>query len=264
MQQLALLALNGRPTRVQPDRPAECNGFDSVRIDQDAAGQQLFGLWIDPDGQLSAAPLHDGEDNSVDNNKDKKKDNKADSKRDNNVDESGDGDEPADGGPELVAGIKCLDEDGTPAWYLAVRGDRLGVNGTTPPLGLVRLEPGSLMSHGRRFWTAAHVWQPEPRGAPEELADQACPVCGLKLSEAPIVQCPGPGCGRRTHLEDPENPDNDDALNCYLATEHQCPDCKHPATLEPIVVPEPHEKLLPAGAGGPERAPATRTEEDQP
>jgi len=142
---------------------------------------------------------------------------------------------------ELVAELKCRVEDGIAAWYLAPRSQRLQVNGHRP-YPLARLEPGMLLSIGSDFWLVAKVWQPQPRPAPEELADRCCPVCGAKLSIAPVVQCGGPDCGRWTHYERPDEPDGE-FLNCFLATD-TCPDCDQPVMAEATLVPEPHDKLL--------------------
>ena len=143
---------------------------------------------------------------------------------------------------ELVAELRCCDEDGTPAWYLVVRSHRLQINGRRP-YPLTRLEPGVLLSIDRCFWLVSYVWQPQPCSVPDELADRSCPVCGGRLSAAPAVQCPGPDCGRWTHFERPEDPEGEEYLNCFLAVD-PCPDCGHPAPAEPILVPEPHAKLL--------------------
>jgi hypothetical protein len=146
---------------------------------------------------------------------------------------------------ELVAELRCRVEEGVSAWYLVPRSHRLQINGHRP-YPIARLEPGVLLSIDADFWLVAQVWQPQPRPAPEDLADRRCPVCGAKLSVAPVVQCGGPDCGRWTHYERPDEPDGD-FLNCFLATD-TCPDCEQPVLAEAALVPEPHDKLLaPAG-----------------
>jgi hypothetical protein len=190
-------------------------GASRVRIDEGAALGAPFGLWLDAGNELAARPLA----------------------------QRGDADCEAARGATLLATLKCVSEDRHPAWYLVPRSHRLGINGTVPPLPLVRVEPGALLSVDGEFWLVCSVWQPKPGPAPPEVADRPCPVCGGKLGEAPVVQCPTPLCGRWTHLERPDDPRSEDALNCYLAAD--CPNCHHPATLDPLFVPDPHEKLLP-------------------
>ena len=178
MQQLCLINLD----RIPADRhdPRAVQG--TVRIDEAAGKQGAFGLWITAQGELSAAPLPQP-----------------------------DGiDDPSPGDSERVGALKCIDENGTPTWYVARCGKRLGLNGAAPPLALARLSPGALLSVDHHFWLVANVWQPVPHPAPAELADNLCPVCGEKLSEAPVVPCAGPGCGRWAHLERPEKPDDEE------------------------------------------------------
>lgn len=191
-------------------------GETQARIDERAAMLAPFGLWLDADNRLFARLL--AEEAGVERG--------------------------SENGALLIATLKCLDEDGNPAWYLSPRSRRLGVNGAAPPLPLARLEPGGLLSIDRDFWWISSVWQPKPGPAPAEVADSLCPVCGARLSEAPVVQCPTPHCGRWSHLERGDDPGCEDALNCYLAAD--CPHCHRPATLDPVFVPEPHQKLLPA------------------
>jgi hypothetical protein len=215
VRQLCLIRLDGGHSgRSSPSR-----GPQTVRIDESAAREAAFALWIAAPGELCAILL---------------------------AGKSRRGDRPA-GDAAWVASLKCLDDNGTPAWYAAVRGNRLGINGAASPLALTRLLPGALLSVDTAFWLVSHVWRPVPGPAPPEVAELVCPVCGDKLSRAPVVQCPGAGCNRWTHLERPEQPEDKEALNCYLFTGGECPDCHSPATLDPIVAPEPHEKLMAAG-----------------
>jgi hypothetical protein len=97
-----------------------------------------------------------------------------------------------------------------------------------------------LLSLGDEFWVVSNVWSPEPIVAPPELADKNCPVCGLELGCAPVVACL---CGNYMHLERPDDPNDPEALNCYL-TKAQCGACQRPTGLEPQVVPEIPEALL--------------------
>jgi hypothetical protein len=151
-------------------------------------------------------------------------------------------DDSSDSDNNLVAMLRAAGAGDARVWYLIPRNDALGVNGIAPPLGLVQLDPGAVLSLGTRSWLVVSVQQSQPAPAPAELADRDCPVCGGKLSITPVVQC---GCGRWTHLERPDEPDSRDALNCYLASA-ACPDCGRAATLQPQITPEPPEKLVPA------------------
>lgn len=129
-----------------------------------------------------------------------------------------------------------------PAWLLMPCSDDVGLNGMTPPFPLARLEPGDLLSSGDRFWMIATLWRPEAVEAPADLRDKPCPVCGGNLAVAPVIQCP---CGRWVHLENPAEPDNPDALNCFLAS-GVCGGCGRRASLEPQVIPDVPEKLAAA------------------
>jgi hypothetical protein len=128
-----------------------------------------------------------------------------------------------------------------PEWDLITCSEQLAVNGL-PCLPLVALEPGDLLAIGERFWLISSLWQPEAVEAPAELRDKPCPVCGGELGLAPVVQC---GCGRWAHLEKPSAPDDQDALNCYLAA-GRCGGCGRVASLEPQIFPEVSHQL----AGG--------------
>ena len=79
----------------------------------------------------------------------------------------------------------------------------------------------------------ATVCTAEPFDAPAELAAKPCPVCGAPLGEAPVVQC---ACGRCMHLEKPDTPGDDEALNCFLAV-GVCGGCHQPTSLDPQVNP---------------------------
>jgi hypothetical protein len=148
---------------------------------------------------------------------------------------------------DVVGTVKCTIDEGHPSWYVVPRGCRVGINGSAMPLSLARLEPGTLLSVDRRFYQVCILRQVVPGPAPTNMAESPCPVCGEMLSVAPVVRCGGAGCNRWTHLERPDVPDDPDALNCYLATGANCPECRAPATLDPIIAPEPHEKLAAVG-----------------
>jgi hypothetical protein len=126
------------------------------------------------------------------------------------------------------------------SWFLLRRSHRVGVNGITPTLPLMVLEPGALLSLEDRFWMASLLWIPTPATAPDDLADKKCPVCGGELKLAPVVKCL---CGRWVHLEKPDTPDDPDALNCFFEG-GRCGSCGHPATLAPQVIPEPPAALI--------------------
>jgi hypothetical protein len=149
-------------------------------------------------------------------------------------------------GPDGPAGSRIAllavrREAGETVWYLAAGCGELGVNGISPPLPVMRLEPGALLSVGDRFWMVSVLWQPAAVDAPDELRDKSCPVCGGELQVAPVVQCV---CGRWMHLERPEEPSDPNALNCYLVSD-TCGNCGRPTSLSPQVLPEISERLLP-------------------
>jgi hypothetical protein len=207
MQQLCFL-----PVMQASNRSAEQHEI-AARIDETKAIDQTFGVWLEGNGALNIAPLHhDRPQNST---------------------------EQADCG-EVLALLRSEKSSGHQKWYLVTRSGRLGLNGITPPLPVAQLRPGALLSIDQQFWLVSTFWKPQPGPAPPEVADKECPVCGAELAQAPVVQC---FCGRWTHLERPEQADDGDALNCYLAAP-QCADCERPATLDPLLVPEPSEKLL--------------------
>jgi len=152
---------------------------------------------------------------------------------------------PGEGGDSSARAVALLRATGSGAdsvWHLIARDGDLAVNGLCPPLPLMRLDPGAILSLGRCCWLVATIWEPKPVAAPAELADKPCPVCGGPLKLAPVVQCV---CGRWTHLERPDEPRSPDALNCYLVS-GACGGCGRAATLEPQISPEPPQKLLPA------------------
>lgn len=217
MAKLCLIPL-GKHRRLvdnRRDNRASLPSREATEIDETNASRTAFGLWMQSSGVLRAGPL-------------------------DSIDENSSG--PVDG-EELLAAIKCCEEDGTPVWHCVPRSSRLGIDGTTP-LSLARVEPGTLLSVDRDFWLLTRLWRPEAKPAPEEIAQLACPVCGDPLSAAPVVECPTPGCGRYTHLERPEEPDSADALNCFLVAE-ACGGCGQATTLKPVLLPEVDQKLLP-------------------
>jgi hypothetical protein len=152
--------------------------------------------------------------------------------------------EGGDSNARMVAILRAAGSSADRAWCLIARDGHLAVNGLCPPLPLMRLDPGAIVSLGRHCWLVTTVWAPKPDAAPADLADKPCPVCGGPLRLAPVVQCV---CGRWTHLERPDEPRSPDALNCYLVS-GACGACGRSATLEPQISPEPPQKLLPARA----------------
>lgn len=150
--------------------------------------------------------------------------------------------ESGDSNARAVALLRAAGRSEDRAWYLIARDGDLAVNGLCPPLPLIRLDPGAVLSLGRHGWLVTAMWEPKPVAAPADLADKPCPVCGGPLRLAPVVQCV---CGRWTHLERPDASHAPDALNCYLVS-GACGACGRSATLEPQISPEPPQKLLPA------------------
>jgi hypothetical protein len=126
-------------------------------------------------------------------------------------------------------------------WLLVRRDRSLQVNGI-PVLPVVTLEGGSLLAADRKRWLVTSVWKPAPRPAPPEVEDVDCPVCGAPLSAAPVVQCP---CGLYMHLERPNQPDDTQALNCYLLA-GSCGTCGRTSNLAPSLLPVPDETLVAA------------------
>jgi len=193
-----------------------------VRIDVTSGKQSGLGMWCDKDGTLRVSPL-DGHGRSSG------KPTKRRSSRGRK-------------GPRLAVTVKCVLEDSSAAWYGVPQTTDVGVNSLGRPFPLFRLEPGTLFSVGQHCWWVTEAWQLKPQPAPPEIAESPCPVCGSKLSVAPVVHCPGQNCGRWTHLE---QPGSEEALNCYLLSD-KCGGCLHPTTLEPVLVPEPPEQLFPS------------------
>jgi hypothetical protein len=144
----------------------------------------------------------------------------------------------------LLFSLTCLESSppGQPVqreWLLLRRDRELQVNGV-PVLPLATLEPGSLIAAGRRRWLVTSLWRPLPFPAPDAVKDVDCPVCGAPLSAAPVIQCP---CGRYMHLENPDQPDDAQALNCYLLA-GTCGMCGRPSNLDPSLLPSPDETLV--------------------
>ncbi len=132
-------------------------------------------------------------------------------------------------------------DTGKSSWYLVPLSDELAVNGVAPLLSICRIEPGSLIAYRDWCWFAAQRLAPTPVEAPADMAEKTCPVCDGELKLAPVVQCT---CGRWTHLERPDVPEDPEALNCFLSA-RQCGLCHKPASLKPVLVPEPSARLLP-------------------
>lgn len=189
-----------------------------------AATEKGLGLWLGADGTLQVTPLPSSKKSRV--------------RAINRSSAS------SHKGRALAAIIKRVTVEGASNWYAVPASDSVGVNGVARPLPLIRLAPGSLFSVGQRFWWVTGVMKPDPQPAPPEIADTLCPICGCKLSAAPVVQCLGPNCGRWTHLERPDEPGSEEALNCYLMAD-KCGDCLQPNTLDPVLVPEPPAQLFP-------------------
>jgi hypothetical protein len=95
-----------------------------------------------------------------------------------------------------------------------------------------------LLAIDGEFWHFAIRWTPEVSQPPERLRQKPCPVCGCPLEAAPAVQCL---CGRWTHLQNPNQPDDPEALNCFLHVE-KCL-CQRRPSLQPLTEPELPESL---------------------
>jgi hypothetical protein len=216
MKHMALVPLGRARSNAAGPRQLE----QVVRIDPAAASERLHGLWCGEDGTLQVKRLNRGNGTAT----------KSISAASSN-------------GSLLAAAVKCVPEDGLSGWYAVPLCNGTGVNGFAHPLPLFRLAPGTLFSVGQHFWWVTEISHVEPQPAPPDVADSLCPICGSKLSEAPVVQCPGENCSRWTHLEQPQRPDAADALNCYLLAD-RCGGCLHPTTLAPVLVPEPPEQLF--------------------
>lgn len=125
-----------------------------------------------------------------------------------------------------------------PQWWLVPHSRNVALNGVRP-LSLAVVEPGDLLTAGTHRWLITTLWSPQSAPAPEAIKNRECPVCGGKLEVAPVVRCP---CGRYYHLEKPDDPDNKDALNCYLSG--ACSVCHRAPSLEPVFLPNAEEKWL--------------------
>jgi hypothetical protein len=146
----------------------------------------------------------------------------------------------------LLFSLTCIESSlpGQPMqreWLLLRRDRTVQVNGI-PVLPVATLEPGSIVAAGRGRWLATSLWKPVPFAAPEAVKNSDCPVCGAPLSLAPVVQCT---CGRYMHLEKPDQPGDQQALNCYLLA-GSCGVCGRASSLEPTLLPEPDETLVAA------------------
>ena len=139
----------------------------------------------------------------------------------------------------LIGHLRNQSVRGEPKWYFSPRSPAVALNGVAPLLPVVQLTPGDVISVGRQAWFATRCWTPTPVPAPDTLAHKPCPVCGVELSRALVVQCP---CGRWMHLERADDPENPDALNCFLVSKI-CGGCQRPTTLEPQMIPELPEPL---------------------
>jgi len=129
---------------------------------------------------------------------------------------------------------------GNSQWLLAPMSDRLIHNGIRP-LPLAILEPGDVLACDEKSWLTSELWRPAPAAAPKNIGEKECSVCGGPLHFAPVIQCP---CGRFYHLERPEDPDDPQALNCYL-TAGMCGLCERKPSLDPQFLPIPPEELIP-------------------
>jgi hypothetical protein len=128
------------------------------------------------------------------------------------------------------------------SWFLIACSSRVGINGKTPALPLAAIELGDLLTIGERGWMISTLWKPEPVAAPAELRNRPCPVCGGELGFAPVVQC---ACGRWSHLENPSDTDDPNALNCFLKA-GLCGECGRRASLEPQIIPDVPASLIDA------------------
>jgi hypothetical protein len=141
----------------------------------------------------------------------------------------------ADGGAQLLGylWLAAASGDGKGACVFIGHQPQMVINGLTPPLPAMTLEPGALLSFRGGFWQVAVRWTPEVSEPPNQLRQKPCPICGCPLEAAPVVQCL---CGRWTHLQNPELPDDPDALNCFLHAE-KC-QCQRTSSLTPHTEPE--------------------------
>jgi hypothetical protein len=125
-------------------------------------------------------------------------------------------------------------------WLLAPMSSRVMHNGIRP-LSLAIIEPGDVLAFENQRWLTTELWRPIPAPAPQAVAEKECSVCAGPMKLAPVIQCP---CGRYYHLEHPDNPDDPQALNCYL-TAGMCGLCERKPSLDPQFLPLPPEELIP-------------------
>lgn len=138
----------------------------------------------------------------------------------------------------LIAELYMHPSTNGPVGYLIPRDRSLLVDGATP-LPVAAVNPGSLLAVGRAGWLVTTRWQAVPGPAPAGVAERNCPVCGGPLKLASVVQCL---CGRWYHLEKPGAAEGEAVLNCLLAG--PCGLCNREPSLEPVLYPEPPDKLL--------------------
>ncbi len=182
-------------------------GIESeLRIAEPAAGCATIALYCDPDGVLHAQ----------------------------SVDGDGCGEiSTAVANAALLGYLRYVDRDGAGDWLFVGHHRQLGLNGVSPPLPVMAIEPGALLSFRGDFWHCAQEWTPEVATPPEHLRERPCPVCGAPLSAAPAVECL---CGCWTHLQKPEAPEDTEALNCFLHV-GTC-QCQRKTSLAPRKEPE--------------------------
>lgn len=121
-----------------------------------------------------------------------------------------------------------------PEWILVACSRRLGLNGQTPVLPVAAIDLGDLLTLGEHGWMIGSLWRPEPVDPPDNLRHTPCPVCGGELGMTRVVQC---ACGRWSHLENPADANDPQALNCFLKA-GLCGECGRRASLEAQLVPE--------------------------
>ena len=138
-----------------------------------------------------------------------------------------------------IARLLYRESNANSKWLFAPSSDGIVHNGIRPlPLAIV--EPGDVLAFGKLSWLTSELWRPVPALAPEAVAEKECSVCGAALKLAAVIQCP---CGRYYHLERPEQPDDPEALNCYL-TAGMCGLCQRKPSLDPQFLPVPPEELI--------------------
>jgi len=131
-----------------------------------------------------------------------------------------------------VARLKCLGSTGAEAAAALVpHGIGVLVDGQRG-VGLRHLRPGNVLSIADAEYLLARRYQASPHPVPEALASCECPVCGLRLDEAPVASCQ---CGVRFHAAEPTSKTS---LSCFTETP-TCFQCQRPKTFEPTLLPEP-------------------------